>query len=316
MSTATPRGARLGQLEPEKCFSNHEMNPAGAQLRAEAALLASFAAFLVAFPRSSTKRNSALYAQQIISSVRTFYEDKIGRRPRLLPNGRAHGHLKAAMKGLRAIAPVRAKRRLQILQYHLRAVKRVLDLCNNQFHRVLCCMWLMQWQGCMRASDIIRRKREGARCWAPERDTHRGRIKVGIARGTDGRPIGASITLMMKPTKTDRSVEKGLCRLFILDEDEAALSAARAMREMLRGDPPAGCPEDISLLIDPRGGKELRYEDSVSELKEALVKAGFCEHATRLHSLRVGGAAEYANSNEVGELVARSVGALTSDSKW
>lgn len=130
----------LGQLNADTCFGDSCAASSAMQLKAEATLLAAFASFVIAFPRGTKNRNTASYVSQIFATVRTFYEDKLGRRPGLMPSGSSHAHLKAAMKGLRTLAPKSKPRRLPIVQYHLHAVKRVLQLRSSQFHRVL---WAM-----------------------------------------------------------------------------------------------------------------------------------------------------------------------------
>lgn len=307
---------QLAQLNPNDCFGDGSKDPSGLQIKAEAAVLAAFASFVIAFPRGTAKNNTAKYAGQVIATVRSYYEDSLGCRPGIIANGSSHAHLKAAMKGLRAIAPAVEPKRRPILQYLLRAIKRMLQLESNQRHRVLWAMWLLQWQGCMRAGDLIRGKRESARAWAADKDMHRGRLRVGLARDESGRVIGPSLTLVIKPTKTDRSGEKGFCRTFVLDEDEGSLSAARAVREMLRGDPSVGPLENILLLRDPLRGRELSYANSAKEFKRVLTEAGIKQLASGLHSLRAGGATAYANSEKGGEMVPRSIGIWTSNAKW
>lgn len=88
----------------------------------------------------------------------------------------------------------------------MRAVKGVLNL-ETQSHRVLWALWLTQWQGVLRAGDLIRVRGEEGRAWLPERDTHRARVAVTVARNALGQAIGAGLKLTLKPTKTDRAGE-------------------------------------------------------------------------------------------------------------
>ncbi len=90
-----------------------------------------------------------------------------------------------------------------------------------------------------------------------------------------GRVLGARLSLRVKPTKNDPTGERRIVKGFILDERDSSLSAARAIRDMLAGDPVAGDQERVPLFRDPHTGRELTYETSSRELKRLLRIAGF-----------------------------------------
>lgn len=87
---------------------------------AESDLIAAFLAFVVQFPRSFYTLNTAQYALQVISTVRSYYDDLCGRRVGLNAAGRCSGRPKAVACGLRRIAPCTRRVQRPILQMHLR----------------------------------------------------------------------------------------------------------------------------------------------------------------------------------------------------
>lgn len=112
--------------------------------------------------------------------------------------------------------------------------------------------------------------------------------------------LGAGIQVNLKPTKTDVAGASGAVRTYVLDLDPQALSAAAAIREMLRNDPTCGSPEDTPLFRDPQTGGELAYAKAAALFNKALTDAGYVELATGQHSLRTGGATAYENADEGG----------------
>lgn len=98
---------------------------------------------MVFFPRTGRKNgragksNSVQYAEQVISSVKAHYGLETGHRPGLVEGGNGGGQLRRVIKGLRMMSPRLQGVRLPILQHHLRAVRRVLNLESSQLHRVL-----------------------------------------------------------------------------------------------------------------------------------------------------------------------------------
>lgn len=303
---------KVAQMSPHTCFSANIFAADTAALAAEANILSAFLAFIVIHPRGKKAHNTAAYALQILSTVRAFFADAISRRPGIALNGASAGNLKAVVTGLRRVSPSPVLRRKPILQFHLRAIRARLQLRTNHLHRVAWALWLTQWQGCLRAGDLLRGKKGGAFAWCPAKDTHRGRVSVGIAHDTGGRVIGAGLTLRLKPTKTDMAGESGAVRTFVLDEDPHALSAAAAIKMMLANDPTDGDKEHVPLLRDTDTGGELAYAKAATLFKRKLTEAGYPELATGLHSLRTGGATAYANDDEGGMLVATSMGGWSS----
>lgn len=190
----------LAQLDPATCFGseytvNHKVE------MSEANLLSAFATFVVKFPRNKSGQNSADYATQVVASVRSLNAETLGRRPGMTPAGASHESFKTVVKGLRKMAPSIAVRRNPVMQHHLRAVTKTLDLDGSVVDRVLWALWVTQFQGTLRAGDLIRAKGDGARSWCPNRDTEGACLRVGIARDASGRTLGARLTLALKLTK-------------------------------------------------------------------------------------------------------------------
>lgn len=100
-----------------------------------------------------------------MTSARSFYAEKSGRRPGLNITGNNTHLVKLVLKGLQKRNPSKQEARLPILQQHLRAVKARLDLEHSQAHRTLWALWLTQWQGVARSGNPIRPKSERERAW-------------------------------------------------------------------------------------------------------------------------------------------------------
>lgn len=65
-----------------------------------------------------------------------------------------------------------------------------MDLKDNRLHKAFWALWLTQWQGVLRSSDLIKKQRDARRPWIADRETHRGRLAVDTARDLHGRVIG------------------------------------------------------------------------------------------------------------------------------
>lgn len=108
-----------------------------------------------------------------------------------------------------------------------------------------------------------------------------------MARDASARPMGAGLTIHLKLSKRDQSVEEAFSRLSEMDSTPGTLLSAVAVREMLIGDPHERPGELVPLLRDPRHGGELRYGDSLRYFKEMARITGLPELALGLHSLRM-----------------------------
>lgn len=87
---------------------------------------------------------------------------------------------------------------------------------------------------------MIRGDKDVVRHWDPSRDTHRGRVEVGIGRDVEGNVLGAKITIQIKPTKPDQLSEHRIVKSFVVDDVEGSISAGMALFDMLRGDTVSG----------------------------------------------------------------------------
>ena len=273
--------------------------------------LALFAVYVVTKggqARTEQGYNSVNYAEQIISSIRSYYEAEHGRRPGVDQKGLSGYKLKRALRGLRRLFPKEAAVKKPLLQYHLRAIREVMDLRGNGLHRALWALWTCQWQGVMRTCDLIKKTADGNKPWDPRRETHRGRVAVDRARDDYGRTIGVRLILTLKPNKTNQSGEEVQTKSFMIDENPGAISAGKALKDMISGDDHRGDPAQTPLFRDPRTGRELTYELSRKWLSIMAERAGFKDIGQHTHSLRIGGATAYANSPSGGELCASMMG--------
>lgn len=148
----------IAGLDEETCFAYDDSLVNLEVIKAEADLLCAFMGYIVAFPRRRKQSNSGLYARQVLSTVLSFYEDRIGRKPGCNAAGRQMHKIRCVAKGLRVLAPASKSSKVPVLQFHLRAIRSQLDLENNLLHRVCWAAWLMQWQGVLRSGDLIRGK--------------------------------------------------------------------------------------------------------------------------------------------------------------
>jgi hypothetical protein len=289
----------------------------------EEIILAHFSIYVVPYPRQSKKalsgeKNTAASADKAVSAVRDHIRANWDRTPGGPPD--QCWTLKLVSKSLHKLAPsgVRAPR-LPILQSHLRAVKRHLDLAKSAYHRTLWAFFLTCWQGVCRAGDLLRGKKgRGRSTWSPDLDTHAGRLTLDTVCDADGAPTSRRrLTLALKPTKTDPTGERGFEKTFIIDHDPHALSAGAALSDMLTNSPLRGSSlplEDIPLFYDPRTKKELSYVDAAAELKSLLMLCGLHELATGLHSLRIGGTTCAAATG--GEYVSSCLGLWSGNTRY
>lgn len=128
---------------------------------------------------------------------------------------------------------------------------------------------------------------------------------VGIAKDTRGR--------VLKPSKKDMAGESGAVRTLVLDADTHALSSAAAIKAMLAHDVTKGAAEEMPLFRYPQTDREITYAKAAELFCKKLTEAGYAEMATGIHSLRAGGATDYANSNEGGMLFQTAMGGWSSE---
>lgn len=118
------------KIDAETCFQAHVDGLTPAVRDAENNIICSFLAYVVRFPRGGQRQNTAKYAAQMLASVRSYYEDRIGRLPGFDATGKASGRIHAMQKGLRKIAR-------SVAIHRMRAVKDRLNLTGNATHRAL-----------------------------------------------------------------------------------------------------------------------------------------------------------------------------------
>ena len=191
----------------------------------------------------------------------------------------------------------------------------MLDLQNNGYHKALWALWLTQWQGLLRSSDLIKKKREAQVPWDPRIETHRGRLSMEVAKDLQNRILGPRIKLLLKPNKTDQAGTENTVKTFIVDAKPGSLSAGQAIREMIKADPLDNGLENTPLFRNPGTDKEITYDESHATLQMCLKQAGYGEHPAGTHSLRIGGATAYANARSGGYAVSGFMGLWASPSR-
>lgn len=201
------------------------------------------------------------------------------------------------------------------MQHQLREIRKQMDLEGSQMHRTLWALWLTQWQGVLRGGDLIRGDKDQLHAWDASRDTHRGRVELGIGRDVDGNVLGAKISTHIKPTKPDQLNERQIVRSFVVDGTPGALSAGLAIYDMLKRDMIEARLEDIPLFRNPGTKREVTYKESQEGFYKFLETAGYGGANIKLHSLRIGGATAYSNVQGGGELLATYMGSQKSEAR-
>ena len=148
------------------------------QLQSEDDAFMIFLIYVVYYPQQANKEiNTASYAESCLSAVRSHYGRHHQRKPGT--DGTSHSYeLKLLVRALHKRSPSRRVPRLPILAYHLRAIRRLLDLKNNARHRVLWALITISWQSVSRFSDLIRGKKVRARDDWNATDMHCGRVEI------------------------------------------------------------------------------------------------------------------------------------------
>lgn len=268
---------------------------------------------MVLFPRRRNQtHNSTAHAERAIGAVKGHYQTLSGRTP-----GKDHlvdygNTMKRGLKGLTKIHTKNTQKRLPLLPSHMRAVRDVMKL-REQEDITFWALWLAQWQGLMRGSDILRPVDQKGRKWDTSRDTHIGRL---LWENVDPKPHhGCEMRLQwtMKQSKTDQSVEKAFERSFLVDHDHDILSAEAAIEYMLtnRGH----YEKDDPLFIYPNTRKEVTIAASKRKLAKRVEEAGFSGKFIEGHSLRIGGSSAYANYGAAGPATAGFMGFWTLGSR-
>jgi hypothetical protein len=181
----------------------------------------------------------------------------------------------------------------------MRAVLGTLDP-NCARDRMLRAYYLECWQLVCRSGDLIRGKRAAADSpWNPDRDTHLGRVRFEWMVRADGSRMGRCI-LRLEPGKTDPEGRHHFEKTCLVDHAPDALTFGAAL-EMMLGELEASddLVTSVPLFCDPRTGRELTYTAAAAALRERLMRCGFPELASGLHSLRIGGASACASTGRM-----------------
>lgn len=195
----------------------------------------------------------------------------------------------------------------------MRDIKKAMDLQELE-DATLWALWLTQWQGVMRGSDILRPADQENRTWDIKKDTHIGRLKWECIDPRTHHGCDMILRWDMKPRKTDQSGEKDFEKTFLVDNEYDSLSAGAAIEHTLnvRGWREKSDP----LFLDYKTGKEVTLATSRKKLAEKVKEAGLSEKFMKGHSLLIGAASAYANSSAAGPATASFMGFWTSGARW
>lgn len=136
-------------------------------------------------------------------------------------------------KGLINVAPSQEKPCITVLKYHIRAVRRKLDLKKSQLDRVLCSLWCTQFQGVLRLGDLIRSTMENPRYWDPVLDIYRGIVTFQMVRGESHAKGLMRTNIYLKPVKNGQAGEKIFVKSFVALKNPFELSAGDAVNSIL-----------------------------------------------------------------------------------
>jgi len=313
------RFCNVVELDEEKFGSVLSNNPAEMQelITIEGEILSAFAAY--SFSETTKAGRETVLKNTVdrdLNNVKEHLFSKWGRMPGHQQNGKMTMQLTMMLRGIERMQRPPEDPRLPILQQHLRAVKSKLDLKNSKAHRVLWALWLTQWQGSLRSSDLIRPENDVNRTWKPMWDSHRGRIRVEMLHNARGKQLGIALVLTLKPLKNDRHNTRIKKKEFLIDQRADALSAGTAIYEMIKVDEVTGDPRKVPLFRNPATGKEITYEQSRLNFNTVLKMAGLHNLASGVHCLRIGGTSALSNAEGGGEGLAIAYGGWKSNAAY
>jgi len=280
----------------------------------EGEILSHFLAYIRVRPKRERHKKPVSFAtaRSYLYTITNYYHELRGRRPAKFRSGKWAFQLDRTLKGIKSNAPL-AKLRLPIMQQDLHKIRKLLNLRENGYHRVLWALWLAQWQAGCRASDFIRPANEQKRRWDPAKDLHRGRVSAQRALTSENKLLGVKLVVKMKPIKNDKRNERIVNKSFVIDTSPNALSAGAAIVHMLKEDPNSGDNLNTPLFRDPATKKEILYQDAAVALKAILRRAGLHELASGLHCLRIGGTTAVCAAKGGGEALAMRHGGWKSN---
>lgn len=188
------------------------------------------ASYVVLHPRRKGKtHNSVSHAEIAVAAVQGYYHgihERVHSKDPLIDFG---DYIKGILKGLGKLYSTVPQRRLPLLAD---AINTVINLGSYTL-AALCTLWLAQWQGVMRGSDILKHTDRRARKWNPDQYTHLG--TVPSEEVSPGANYGCSVEMRwrLKPMNTDQTGAQGFEKTFLLDISPDSLSAAQGIRHIL-----------------------------------------------------------------------------------
>lgn len=292
------------------------------QLADENDILALFAIFCVFYPMQPGKdthfcvfylvqlgkeMNRASTAENYLGAIRVQYEHHLGRRPGSIMSGQnAYAlSIKRVLRALHKRAPSEQNKKIPLLQLHLRALKKRLDLEGSAHDR---CFWhlvLSAWQGVLRLGDLIQGRREKDRPWVPSEQTTLSRFR---REPSPHSPSGWCFILRLRRTKTDQAEEEGWESYFPIDYHPSALSAGAAFELRLRAGDFNGAAADFPVFHTPNTGREITYAAARNRLIAEAPRCGIPPAAALCQSLRKGGNSAAIDDPNGGEITAAFMG--------
>jgi hypothetical protein len=282
--------------------------PTAIQLADENDILCLFAIFVVFYPmRVGQEMNRAKTAENYLGAVRVQYEPRLGRRPGApMPGVNSYASsVKRVFRALHKRAPSERNNSFPLLQHHLRALKRRLNLEGSAHDR---CFWhvvLSAWQGVLRLGDLIQGKRERGQPWVPAKQTTLSRFRREESIHS---PSKKCYVLKLKPTKTDQAEEEGWESYFPIDYSDDALSAGAVFEQRFRAGDFDGADGDFPVFYTPKTGREITYDQCRACLISEAPHCGIPVPAARCQSLRKGGNSAAIDDPNGGEITAAFMG--------
>lgn len=179
----------------------------------ELRILAGFASYVILHPRrKGQKSNSVSHAERAIAAVGGYYrsiDGMIAGKDALVDFG---DYIKGILKGLGKLYPTIPQRSVPLLVDDMRAIRAVMNL-GSYSEAEIWALWISQWQGFMRGSDIFRLTDQRERKWDPDSDMHLDRITWEKVEPEKNHGCTLKMRWTLKPTKTDQAGTKGFVGL-------------------------------------------------------------------------------------------------------
>ena len=263
----------------------------------EEGVLIAFKQYVVCHPRDTKKKkakgttagnNTVAYAEQCVSSVRSWYERRCKRQIGVRDaRGWSSRESREISKALSKIQGDRADPRPPILADDMLALRAECDLEDDLVDVLMFAIANLCWADIKRVGDLLPDPAEVAKGWNPANRLHRGRVTIR----RHGRKWH-DIIIDHKPPKNDPTgFHRHESVLTTGPEHDLLNPANNLKRYLLRdGDPASVDASSIPLFRHPKTKKEVTKEQFRSWLSRKFTAAGRPQFVGCGHSLRIGGA--------------------------